>query len=73
MSYENIVYEKENRVVKITINRPKALNALSLGVLKELKAAMADAGRDEDVGVIVLTGAGRAFSAGVDLKEIGGH
>ena len=71
MVYENLIYEKEGGVAKITINRPKVMNALSPAVLSEMKAAIQESGRDDDVGVVVLTGAGRAFSAGVDLISLG--
>jgi len=70
MPYETLLYERENGIAKITINRPEAMNALSPTVLLELKAALKRAEKDDDVGVIVLTGAGRAFSAGVDLKSL---
>ena len=70
MPYETLLYEKEGGVAKITINRPQVMNALSLAVLQELKAALREAEDDDDVGVVVLTGAGRAFSAGVDLKAL---
>ncbi len=70
MVYENIIYQKENSIAKITINRPKVMNALNPVVLSEIKAAIEEAGEDSEVGVIVLTGAGRAFSAGVDLKSL---
>lgn len=56
-------------VATITLNRPDKLNALSEGLLDELEAALRRASRDEEVKVIVLTGAGRAFSAGYDLSE----
>jgi len=68
MSYANILYESKNGIVKITLNRPQILNALDGLTLVELKAAVDKAAKDDDVNVIVLTGAGRAFSAGVDLR-----
>jgi enoyl-CoA hydratase len=71
MSYETIIYEKREGVARITINRPQAMNALSPTVLSELQRAMEEAGQDGDVKVVVLTGAGRAFSAGVDLVSLG--
>lgn len=49
------------------------MNALSPKLLSELKTALLEAGQDSEVGVIVLTGTGRAFSAGVDLKSLGDH
>jgi len=70
MSYEALLYEKEDGIARITINRPEAMNALNPTVLLELKAALQKAEKDDDIGVIVLTGTGRAFSAGVDLKSI---
>jgi len=70
MAYENLIYEKEGGVARITINRPKVMNALSPALLLEVKAAVQEAGKDDDVRVIVLTGAGRAFSAGADLNSM---
>jgi len=72
MSYEYILYEVKDKVAQITINRPDALNALNPDVLTEIKSAIESAGKDDTVGVIVLTGAGRAFCAGVDLKSLEG-
>lgn len=71
MQYENLIYEKGEVIAKITINRPKVMNALSAALIVELKAAVEEAGEDDDVRVVVLTGAGRAFSAGVDLVSLG--
>jgi enoyl-CoA hydratase len=71
MGYENLIYEKRDRVARITINRPSVMNALTPALLGEIKSAVLDAGNDNEVGVVVLTGAGRAFSAGVDLKSLG--
>ena len=71
MAYENIIYGKESGIAKITINRPEVMNALSRDTLLEIKSAVEDAGQDDDVGVVVLTGTGRAFSAGVDLSSLG--
>jgi len=60
-------------VATVTLNRPDKLNAITRAMLKEAAKAIAAAGKDKSVGVIVLTGAGRAFSAGVDLTELGGR
>ncbi len=69
MTYENIVVEKkEEGIVKITLNRPQVLNALNNASYAELKAALEDIQGDENVAVVILTGAGHAFSAGRDLK-----
>jgi enoyl-CoA hydratase len=72
MPYETIIYQAADGIARITINRADALNALNPVVLSELKSAVETAGADDSVGVIVLTGAGRAFCAGVDLKSLGG-
>src|SRR2546428_2906857 len=54
------------------MNRPKALNALSKGMFRELEANLRDASRDRAVSSIVIRGEGRAFSAGLDVKEVSG-
>ena len=64
-----VLYELRGPAAWITINRPAKLNALSAEVVRELRAAFRRAGADEEVKVVVLTGAGRAFSAGFDLSE----
>ena len=71
MGYENLIYQKEGGIAKITINRPEVMNAISPALLSEIKAALEEAEKDDEVGVVVLTGEGRAFSAGVDLKSLG--
>jgi len=71
MMYENIIYERKDGVARVTINRPAVMNALTPTLLAEMKAAVLESGRDREVKVIVLTGAGRAFSAGVDLVALG--
>ena len=71
MIYETIIYHKEGGIGRITINRPQAMNAITPAMLGELKAAVLEAGKDTEVQVIVLTGAGKAFCAGVDLKALG--
>jgi len=64
-----VLYEKEDRIATITLNRPEALNALSAELSRELHDAMVDFRDDPDVWVAILTGAGdRAFSAGADIK-----
>ncbi len=69
--YENIIYEKKDSVATITLNRPKALNALNTPLMKELRDALEDAEQDENIRVIVITGAGeKAFCAGADIPEI---
>lgn len=68
--FRNIVYRKSGRRATITLDRPKVLNALDLATLRELDAALEDAGWDDAIAVVVLTGAGeRAFCTGADMKE----
>ena len=67
MVYENLIYEKQGHVALITLNRPKALNALNDVLLTELADAVEMVAADEDVRVAVITGAGKAFAAGADI------
>ena len=71
MAYDTITYHVSGGIGRITFNRPQVMNALTPAMLKELKAAVLEAGKDSEVKIIVLTGAGRAFCAGVDLKAMG--
>ena len=70
MTYENLIYEGKDGIARITFNRPAAMNTFTFGVLVELQSALRRAEEDEAVRVVVLTGAGRAFSAGVDLNAL---
>ena len=71
MSYENIVYEVKEGIATITFNRPKALNALNGALLAELSQALDEIAADEDIRVLILTGAGdKAFVAGADISEL---
>lgn len=70
MSYEMILVEKRGRVGLVTLNRPKALNALCDKMMTELSAALAALDADDAVGAVVLTGSAKAFAAGADIKEI---
>jgi len=68
--FKNIRYEKRNLKATITLNRPEVHNALNLKTLQELGTAFQDASWDDEVAVIILTGAGkRAFCTGADMKE----
>ena len=58
MAYENIIYEVDEGIATITFNRPKALNALNGALLAELSDALDQVAADEDIRVLVLTGAG---------------
>jgi enoyl-CoA hydratase/carnithine racemase len=64
MPYETILYDKSGPVATITLNRPEALNAITPQMTEELHAALDTADADAGVRAIILTGAGRAFSAG---------
>lgn len=66
-SFETLTYEIDDRLARITLNRPERLNAINLAMPAEIQAAVAAANADERVHVIVLRGAGRAFCAGYDL------
>lgn len=68
MSYNTIIYEKENGVGTLTLNRPQSLNAFVPEMNREVLEALKDAERDKEVRSLVITGAGRAFCAGQDLK-----
>ncbi|TFK25553.1 enoyl-CoA hydratase [Coprinopsis marcescibilis] len=69
--YENILVSRpEPNVVLVTLNRPKALNALNSALFKELNKALAEADQDDSVGAMVLTGSEKAFAAGADIKEM---
>ena len=71
MEYQNILWEQQDGVGIITLNRPDALNALNRAHLSELNHAVQRAGFDPSVRSLVITGAGRGFSAGADVKEWG--
>jgi enoyl-CoA hydratase/carnithine racemase len=64
-----VLYEKEGAVATLTLNRPERLNAISPRMLTELSARLVEADRDRDVRVVVVTGAGRGFCAGLDLID----
>src|SRR4028119_1633761 len=70
MTYDNILVEQRGAVTLITLNRPKALNALNTAVLAELIAAFAAYDADASQRCAVLTGSERAFAAGADIKEM---
>jgi enoyl-CoA hydratase/carnithine racemase len=68
--FSSITYAKKNQRAIITINRPEVHNALNLATLRELGTAFQDAGWDDSVGVVILTGEGtKAFCTGADMKE----
>jgi enoyl-CoA hydratase len=70
MAYENIEVETQGKVGLIRLNRPQALNALSLPLIHELNAALDIFENDPQIGALVLTGSAKAFAAGADIKEM---
>lgn len=69
MSDQEILYEKQGHIALVTFNRPQVLNAFRMTMFNRLLAILAEVREDEQVRVLVLTGQGRAFSAGIDLEE----
>ena len=69
-TYNTITFEHSDRVALVTINRPESLNALNQEVMAEVADVFARIDRDKDIAVSVLTGEGRAFAAGADIKEM---
>jgi len=73
MEFKYILYEKSEGIATVTLNRPEALNAFSRDVVEEILQALEDIRNDENMRVVVLTGAGeKAFSAGADIKSMSG-
>ncbi len=70
MAYENIIVETRGAVGLITLNRPKAMNALNAALMAELAAALDGLEDDDAIGAIVITGSDKAFAAGADIKEM---
>jgi len=71
MAYENLLYEKRDRIGFITFNRPKVLNALNRKTMEELNQILIGVREDDDVRVLILTGAGeKSFVAGADIGEL---
>ena len=71
MAFETLLYEKRNGIAHVTINRPDKLNALNQKVMQELQECFQDIEKDNEVRVVILTGAGeRAFVGGADINEL---
>jgi enoyl-CoA hydratase len=68
--YEHILVDRQERVGRITLNRPKALNALNSGLIAELVQALTEFDRDPGIGCAIITGSERAFAAGADIAEM---
>ena len=69
MSFETIRYAIANRILTITLNRPEQLNAFTVKMAEELIEAFDQANEDDGVDAVVVTGAGKAFCAGMDLSR----
>ena len=69
MAFQCLIYEKKDNICYLTLNRPAKLNALNSDLLAELREALEGIEADLDIRVVILTGAGRAFSAGFDLER----
>lgn len=70
MGYETVLLDRADSIATITLNRPEKLNAITIAMIGELMQALRAAAADPGIGVIVITGAGRAFCAGLDLAAM---
>ena len=70
MTYDNIIFEKDQNIAILTLNRPERLNAWTVQMNEDIIAAITDANNDPEIGAVVVTGAGRGFCAGADIKDI---
>src|SRR5476649_2905716 len=73
MAYELLTFDVTDRIATVTVNRPDKLNALNDALMAELERAIDEATQRDDVGAVLLTGAGRAFVAGADIAELNGQ
>ena len=71
MSESVLLVEKKDRIATVTMNRPKKMNAMNKEMQRSLRDSFVELGKDPDTDVVILTGAGKAFTAGIDLKELG--
>ena len=71
MSFENLLFDRDGAVARLTINRPQVLNALNSATIDELRRAVLDVKHDEAIRVVIITGAGeKSFVAGADINEL---
>ncbi|MCX5908801.1 MAG: enoyl-CoA hydratase-related protein [Deltaproteobacteria bacterium] len=70
MAYETILLERRNGIGYLTLNRPKVFNAISEQMIREMKEAVQELHPDQSVGVVIITGAGKAFQSGADIQEL---
>ena len=70
MSWEAILLDRKDGIATLTLNRPKVFNAINDQMIREMKKAIAELHDDWAVGVVVITGAGKAFQSGADIEEL---
>ncbi len=70
MNYQNVLVERKEHIGSLTLNRPQELNILNTQLAKEINNALLELEADSDVYVVIIKGAGRAFCAGIDIKEL---
>jgi len=70
MNYKTIIFEKKSHIAKITLNRPDALNAMNRDMIVEIGHALEESEKDDEIRVVVITGNGKAFCVGADLKFV---
>ena len=69
MKFETLIFDKEDGIRIITLNRPERLNAISMQLIRDLEKVLAEIDEDGEARAVILTGAGRGFCAGADVKE----
>ena len=72
MAYQSIIFEKEAGIATLTLNRPETLNAWNFVMAEETETVLEEVRRDNDIRVLIITGAGKGFSPGLDLTILGG-
>lgn len=70
MTYETILFDIQDGVATITLNRPDTYNALTVQMYQEILGALKQCGRNDDIRAVMITGSGKAFSSGADLREL---
>lgn len=70
MSFETITFEKKGKIGYLTLNRPTVFNAINAQLISEFREAISEAEGDDDIRVLIITGAGKAFQAGADISEL---
>ncbi len=69
MSYETLIYAKEEGMAVITLNRPEQMNSLNIRLKEEISQLFQEIEKESDIKAVILTGGGKAFCAGSDIKE----